>query len=528
MYTSRRVFLKQLGVSTVATGLLSLGWTPSVKGGVYLAKPLPRSDPEKQGVSSLVLDGFLEAIAKSKIEFHSVMVLRHGMVIGEGWWSPYSPDYLHTLYSLSKSFTSTAVGLAINEGKFTVDSPVVSFFPNDLPAKVSPNLQAMQVKHLLSMATGHAKDTINPIRTGNSNNWAKAFLEIPVEHAPGTHFVYNTGATYMLSAIVQKTTGEKLIDYLRPRLFEPLGISGMDWETNAEGYNVGGYGLRLKTEDIARFGQLYLQNGKWMGDQLIPAAWVAEATQSHIDNAPQNPTKPNEQNDWAQGYGYQFWRCTQHAFRGDGAFGQFCVMLPEQDAVVVITSESFDLPATLNLVWSHLLPGMQPQEMPVIYDAQQTMKKKFQALAIPPPPAGTSTLSSSLTGKKIILNENPFNTQSITFSFAGDACLMTLNGSRKTELFCGLGRWLTLNSFSTQQVFGYPGRPDVPTPVACAAHWIDDKNLEITLRYLATAHSDHLIFTFQQQEVTIKFQSSVSRGNPAATDPRKPITAKLT
>jgi CubicO group peptidase (beta-lactamase class C family) len=224
------------------------------------------------------------------------MLLRHGQVVAEGCWHPFAPEYRHTLFSLSKSFTSTAVGLAVTEGLLSVDDAVVSFFPEDLPAEVSPNLAAMRVRHLLSMSTGHAVDTTEFLRGGANENWARAFLARPVEHEPGTVFVYNSGATYMLSAIVQKVTGQKVIDFLRPRLFNPLGITDPWWEECPRGINVGGWGLNIRPEGIARFGQLYLQKGEWQGPQLVPAACVEEATAWHVAN--DNGGTP----EWQQGY----------------------------------------------------------------------------------------------------------------------------------------------------------------------------------------------------------------------------------
>ena len=285
---------------------------------------LPRSAPESQGIASAAIQDFVTAVEQNIQSLHSFMLLRHGTVIAEGWWHPYRPEAPHVLFSLSKSFTSTAVGLAVADGLLSVEDPLLKFFPQEAPQKIDPNLAAMQVRHLLTMTTGHHEDTTERIM--RASNPLKAFLGLPVEHEPGTYFVYNSGASFMLSAIVQKLTGQTLLEYLTPRLFEPLGITGATWDSHPNGVNFGGWGLNIKTEDIARFGQLYLQKGQWQGRQLIPAAWVAAAT------AKQVPNDPDENPDWEQGYGYQFWRCQPAAmYRGDGAFGQFCVVMPEQD-----------------------------------------------------------------------------------------------------------------------------------------------------------------------------------------------------
>ncbi len=317
---------------------------------------LPRSTPAAQGIDPTAILAFIEAVDSHIHHLHSLMLLRHGQVVAEGWWHPYAPESPHMLFSLSKSFTSTAVGLAVEEGFLSVDDRVIDFFPDDLPDQVSENLAAMRVRHLLAMYTGHSTDTTEALWQRQDGDWVAAFLAQPVTHTPGTHFLYNSGATYMLSAIVQKLTGQTLVDYLTPRLFAPLGIETPTWESCPRGINVGGWGLNIRTEDIARFGQLYLQKGEWHGQQLLPAAWVDEATMAHSDNS------RNENTDWAQGYGYQFWRCRHNAYRGDGAFGQFCVIMPEQDAVLAITAGMSNMQSLLDLVWTHLLPALGNEE----------------------------------------------------------------------------------------------------------------------------------------------------------------------
>src|SRR6185436_19027456 len=182
----------------------------------------------------------------------------------------------------------------------------------------------------------------------------KGFFEVPLLHEPGTYFLYNTGATYLLSAIVQKTSGVKLNDYLAPRLYAPLGIQAAAWTESPQGINTGGIGLSLRTEEAARFGELYLQKGVWQGRRLLPEAWVMEATAAPVSNGEAAGS------DWNQGYGYQFWRCRHGAYRGDGVFGQYCVVMPEQDAVLVMTGgmDVFDMQPPLDMLWEILLPSM--------------------------------------------------------------------------------------------------------------------------------------------------------------------------
>ncbi|WP_145030121.1 serine hydrolase domain-containing protein [Caulifigura coniformis] len=318
------------------------------------SKALPRSSPEAQGMNSAVVRQFIEKAHQKVDTLHSVMIVRHGQVVAEGWWAPEAADKRHVMHSLSKSFTSTAVGLAIAEGKLDLFDPVLKFFPEEAPEKPSENLKKMRVRDLLTMATGH--DT-QPKRDADTN-WVKEFLAHPVPYKPGTHFMYNSMGTYMASAIVQKVTGQTVLDYLTPRLFEPLGIENPEWEMSPQGVSVGGWGLWIRTEDIAKFGQLYLQKGTWNGKQLVPAEWIELATSKQMSNG-SDPTK-----DWDQGYGFQFWRCRHNAYRGDGARGQFCVVLPDQDAVIAITSDTGDLQGELNVVWDELLPAFESSTLP--------------------------------------------------------------------------------------------------------------------------------------------------------------------
>ena len=328
--------------------ILSSGWAQA-------QGPLPRSAPEAQGVPSAAVLAFVEAADREAKSMHSFMLVRHGHVVAEAWWKPEGPEKPHQLWSLSKSFTSTAVGLAAQEGKLKLEDKVLSFFPDEAPAEPSEHLRAMTVKDLLTMTCGHDKEA--KLSLTDTVPWVQAFLAQPVPHAPGTHFLYNTPGTHMLSAIVRKATGETVLDYLQPRLFDPLGIAKPEWPASPQGNTIGGWGLFLKTEDIAKFGQLYLQKGQWQGKQLVPESWVALATAKQVPN--DAGKKEPALSDWAQGYGFQFWRCRHGAYRGDGKDGQFCIVLPEQDAVVAITANTGDMQKQLNLVWEHLLPALQ-------------------------------------------------------------------------------------------------------------------------------------------------------------------------
>jgi CubicO group peptidase (beta-lactamase class C family) len=397
------------------------------------AARLPRSSPEDQGIASSAIKAFLQD-AEHKIDaLHSIIIVRHGHVVAEGWWAPYAANTRHELYSLSKSFTSTAVGLAIAEGKLSLDDPVLKFFPNEAPANPSNNLKLMRVHDLLRMSTGHQTE---PLLQPS----VKAFLAFPVAHKPGTHFMYNTPATYMLSAIVQKVTNQTVLDYLRPRLFEPLGIEDPTWGTSSEGISFGGYGLNVRTEDIACFGQLYLRKGAWQGKQLVPAAWVEAATARQTSNG----SNPNS--DWDQGYGYQFWRCRHGAFRGDGAFGQYCIVMPEQDTVIAITSGVKDMQAVLNLIWGDLLPAMNAGALADDNRGAKELKVKLAGLKLPTQAGAAMVhLPSDAAGKTYSFKSNDQKVDALALEFNspdGEATLIgRFNGKPEQRIPCGHNEW---------------------------------------------------------------------------------------
>ncbi len=328
-----------------------------------LTKALPRSTPEAEKVSAKGIQNYLDAVKKSGQDLHSIMILRNGKVVAEHWLGEHAANKPHIMNSVSKTYTATAIGFAVSEGKLNVTDKVISFFPDKLPSDISQNLKDLEIKHLLTMSVGHDPNAVRE-KTRNNDDWVEAFLAEPITEKPGTQFSYNSLATYMLSAIIQKVTGEKLIDYLYPRLFRPLGIVGARWEECPQGINIGGWGLYVKTEDMAKLGQFFLQKGKWKGEQLLPESWIVEATTSHIASLPAGIKKEDlkikpDESDWLQGYGYQMWRCRYKGYRADGANGQFIVVLPEKDAVIVTTANIGDMQAELNLIWEYLLPAIK-------------------------------------------------------------------------------------------------------------------------------------------------------------------------
>jgi CubicO group peptidase (beta-lactamase class C family) len=319
---------------------------------------LRRSAPEAVGVDPAGVLGFLDDVAGRGIELHSVMLVRHGRVAAEGWWHPYGPERVHLLYSLSKSVTSAALGLAVGEGLVDLDATVLSYFP-ELDGEVTdPRSRSMRVRDVAAMASGHAEETVDAVRDASPDDLVRGFLQIPPTHEPGTWFAYNQPCTYTVAAIIQRRAGTTLTEYLGPRLFAPLGITVGGWQQEPPGQDLGFSGLHLTTEAVARFGRLLLDDGVLDGHRLLPEGWVALASREHVPTVPAGEESPAgaSGSDWACGYGFQLWR-SRHGYRGDGAFGQFCVVLPEHDAVLVTTAGTEDMQGILDAAWTHLLPA---------------------------------------------------------------------------------------------------------------------------------------------------------------------------
>lgn len=510
MNSSRRSFLRSSGTAALTLGLLP---TFSKANGFWLrrtADSFSRMSPESQGISSAAISKFINAARESGLEWHSFMFLRHGHVIAEGWWKPFDAPYKHTLYSLSKSFTSTAIGLLVKEEKIKVDDQVISFFPNELPTGISDNLKQMTIRNLLTMNTGHAVDTTPKMREG-TGSWSKTFLSLPVEHKPGSHFLYNTGATYMLGAIVKKVSGQDLETFLTPRLFVPLDIKDHDWEKSPQGLNVAGWGLRVKTEDIAKLGQLYLQKGKWNGREILTEAWVNDASRYQTSSNAGD-------SDWSQGYGYQFWRCKPGFFRGDGAFGQYCVVMPQHDAVLVVNSESWDMQKQMTIFWENLLPGIQPNPLPENDSLLRKLKTDLATLAIPATKGlGNAASSKKYNNAKVKFETNEFGITAMQLQCSGDRCTLTFDSSNeKTSIQSGWENWVTSKE-STDYVFAVSNRNPVPSKIAATATWTTGNTLQIDLKFVEAIHGDKITCLFDGNRVSVSFLNSVSehtKNNP--------------
>jgi hypothetical protein len=474
--------------------LISSGFMSNLSGQNF--DKLPRSIPELEGVSSSGIIDFLNAIDTGRQEIHSFMFLRHGKVIAEGWWDPYGPGYRHVMYSASKTFTATAVGLAIAENRLKLTDKVISFFPYSLPDTIGKNMKELTVENLLTMSVGQDPAGMG---AGSDEDWINVFLKNEPVHKPGTVFMYNNMATFILSAIVQQVTNQTLFDYLKPRIFDPLSIRGIDWDKNPQGINLGLMGLRLRTEDMAKFGQLLLQHGKWNNKQLIPDEWIKEATSFKIESNDPSNKMPRDRNDWAQGYCYQMWRGRNNTVRLDGMGGQFVILIPDRDAIVVLTANARNTQEELNLVHNYLIPAIKSgKAIPPDPGSYNELQKKQSGLYLKPQVSqkSESGFPAKISGKEFILDDNDYQIQSVYFAFNKDECSFAIKRNNQISVIkAGSGSWKTTNSKLTSLLAparNIPSKsidanysvPQASVKVGASYDWTDPGTIEITARFV--------------------------------------------
>lgn len=302
---------------------------------------------------------FLDAVAAHPdLELHSLLVLKSGRTLVEHHWTPWQAEDRALVYSVSKTLTATAVGLAVGEGRLSLDDAVIALLPEADPG--DPVVGRITVHHLLSMSTGHDEDTLTAIDGVPEQEWVSRLLAVRPQTPVGSRHIYNNGASFLLGEIVRRVTGTDLVDYLRPRVSEPLGID-LHWDRDRLGRALGWTGAHLRVADLAKLGELLRCDGMWNGVRLLPEGWVARATSRQI------PTDDPSQ-EWNLGYGYQCWM-SREGFRLDGAFGQFSLVIPERELVIAITSAQSLTQELLDLVWDQLIPELPSDPIPAGNDA---------------------------------------------------------------------------------------------------------------------------------------------------------------
>jgi len=468
---------------------------PKAPGPVALAMQprdgLPRSTPEAEGVSSERIMAFLDDVAAAGLEFHGWMLARHGKVVAEGWWWPYGPNRQHMCHSLTKSFNVTAVGMAIDEGRFGYDDRLVSFFKGQVPADASDNLKAITVRDLLDMTCGHDHETSGSEWRPLKTSWAAEFFKIPVPYKPGTHFQYTSAASYMLSGIVTRTTGLSVERYLRPRFFEPLGITNYHWDISPEGFSPGGNGLSCTTADSLKLGLLYEQKGLWKGRRLLSEDFIARASRRQSNIAAKDDA-----------YGYQWWLGEGNVFYGNGLFTQYSMVFPDHGACMAFFSAIDGSEHLRPYIWKHFPAAFGAPTAPT--SATVALRKKMAALRVLPVLKRTeSPVAARVSGKAFQVRPNDQGARTVSFAFTGDRVDYRLTDERGTHrIVAGLADWIEQDTTMTGARIHHEYEPDQMRVVA-GAEWRDATTLVMTWCFVEAAFRDTVVCRFSDQGVTI-------------------------
>ena len=449
------------------------------------AADMPRATPESQGVSSKAIIDWLDACNAEMKYMHGFVVVRHGKVIAEGAWAPFDPlTRPHMLYSHSKSFTSTAIGFLADEGKVDLDERIADIFADKMPTNPPPELLEVRVRDLLTMNFG-SDASHAPKCNFALADWEKGILSRPMERRPGTKHRYDSDATYLLSCIVERKSGMRTMDYLKAKLFDPLGMTS-PWSTvSPSGTACGGWGMNMTTRDIAKFGQFLLDGGVWDGKQLLSRDWIRLASAKH--------TASGGGPDWRLGYGFQFWRCQHNAYRADGAAGQFTIVMEDQDAVVSLNAAEGNTQKELDLVWKHLVPAFGDRPLPDDAELQSRLADKCAKLEISAP-KGTGLAGSALPaacsyGRSNLMPEGKGTLEK------SDSGWTLVGGNRRLAI--GDGAWAEttwkFDDGNVEPLFALVG---TRTAIA-AGRWTNEKTLRV---------SWHLLDCTQKGEFEVKVQ----------------------
>ncbi|MBP65487.1 MAG: hypothetical protein CL727_06960 [Chloroflexi bacterium] len=450
---------------------------------------LERRSPDEVGVDPRVVLNFIDSAFTNKLDLHSFMLYRSGYVVAEGWSWPYQYHRPHMMHSLTKSVTACGVGLALDEGYFSLHDKVVSFFDEALPAVISSKLGSMTIKDLLTMRSGHdisvSGSTFRQVKT----SWVAEFFKIPVIHQPGTHFLYSSALSFMLSAIITKTTGESLRDYLEPRLFQPLGISDLTWGASPNGINSGGNGLSWTTVDSLKLGILHLMMGEWKGQQVIPRNWVNQATRTQV---------PGEQ------YGYHWWQnVSGSAYFAEGAFGQFSIVFPEHDAVLTLTA-GVQGETLLDLVWEHFPTAFLYSTLRQNVMANNELRSRTDNLRLLPEPRFTeSPLAKQISGRTYVIEPNDDNVSEIQLTFSDDNLDFRISDDRGDHhVNVGMRDWIEGRTSVTGNKLHHQYQSKAMVVVA-HGQWWDEHTLEMTWQFVETAWVDTVVCRFFDDRISI-------------------------
>ena len=461
--------------------------------------------PESQGIPSSAISLLIDAYKREKVDLNSIMILRHGVKVAQGWYKPYSSDTTHAMHSFTKSISAMAMGIAAEEGLLSLDDKIISFFPDKTPKDASDYLKEMNVRHLLSMTCGHEAETQSHMGDANAD-FVECFLNHEVKYRPGTFFAYNTVGSNVIAEILYKITGLQMTEYLKPRLFDPMGITNYSCSKNPRGRERSGGGMFMLTEDMAKLGQLFLNKGVWNGKRLISEEFINEATSVQIV---QQESDKGEKEDMFAGYGYQIWmNAIPESYRFDGFYGQLTLVLPKFDMVISMTSATMRVNKLLTTVWRTLLPAVYEHELPENEKEHEALEEKLANLQVEwPEPKDRSPLEKAVNNVDIIFPTNTYsmvpenrvwllkmagspknNIEKCTFSFGEDEAVLTfIEGAVEESIGIGL---------SGQMIKGRLDTPGLEANIMTSARWDNENTLRVDWLHYNTANHRTIYFEF--------------------------------
>lgn len=462
---------------------------------LLMAVALPfASSPEAEGVSSRQVLSWIDACERDIDALHGFVLLKNGKRVAEGSWAPFDTlNKPHRLSSHSKCFVTTAVGMLVDEHRLDLDECVADIFPELLPPNPSDNLKRMRVRDLLTMNVG-SKPSCGWFEK-DARDWYRAFLAKPVTKRPGNCFNYDSDATHVLGAVIARKSGMRFEDFMRKRVFAPLGITSF-WTTyDPMGNPCAGYGFNMTTREISHIDQLYLDRGEWNGRRLISADWAVLATTKQTWSG-KTVDEFWPDNDWLYGFGFNWWRCQHGCFRADGAGGQYTIVFPEHRAVLSIHADVYNMQQALDMVWKHFLPALSQSALPEDPYSAAALKARCSKLALKPVPGGRGGADRYL-GKTYVFKNGHNCISSVRLDETEDGLMLKLATEAGVfDLPVGVGEWKTGEAVFSPRTYEVLGELVGRQRVAVSGGVQDDR---VRIRIVPMVGARKLDLTFRRK-----------------------------
>ena len=471
---------------------------------VFAFLPLA-SAPEAEGVSSRKVMEWIDACEQRIDCLHGFVLLKNGKLVAEGSWAPFDTlNRTHYLSSHSKCFTSTAAGFLVDDGKLDLDECVADILPDLVPADASENLRRVRVRDLMTMTMGSASTA--GWSKEKAPDWLRHKLALPVERKPGQHFLYDSDATHLLGVIVSRRSGKPLMDFLKERLFRPLGIEKA-WTTyDPTGNACAGWGINMTTREISLMGQLHLDRGVWNGRRILSEDWVSLATTKQTWSG-KTPTEFQPENDWLYGFGFSWWRCQHGCYRADGSCGQYTIVFPEHRAVLSLNSDVTNMQHVLDVVWEKFLPALSAKPLPEDAAGAAALRARCAKLALPPV-AGTREVSGKVLGGDYAFEKLSAYVSAVRLDAAEDGWKMTLTTEAGVnEVRVGFGRWIESEVVFSPRTYEKLGDVIGRQRVAASGAAQPDGSFAIRMNLLGGIHRYDLVFKRKLFKDVLELQS---------------------